>query len=212
MQEIADRNKRTRSYTNKDNALNDEEPDEKIDSIRRRLVDVDVNYHIKLFQKNRKELSEYKSLFHYRNADFFKLDQGVYYCGEFKNGKIDGHGFMFCFNDKNDLTSVYKGNFNNGLADGMGTLIFDGGLGRYEGQWRNGRYDGLALYFQYYTENNTMIKYEGNWSDGFMHGNGKFNFPDGTSYSGKWVEGRRNGFGKYTKLDGTSMEGWWAND
>ena len=42
---------------------------------------------------------------------------------------------------------MYKGRFENGIAEGQGTLIFDGGLGRYEGQWRKGRYEGLALYF-----------------------------------------------------------------
>ena len=54
---------------------------------------------------------------------------------------------MLNFNEYNELQTVYKGNFLGGLAEGQGILIFDGGLGRYEGQWHNGRYDGLALYF-----------------------------------------------------------------
>lgn len=56
-------------------------------------------------------------------------------------------GQMLNFNEYNELQTVYKGNFLGGLAEGQGILIFDGGLGRYEGQWHNGRYDGLALYF-----------------------------------------------------------------
>lgn len=69
----------------------------------------------------------------YKQQDFFKLEEGVYYLGDMKSGKPHGSGNMLNFNENNELQTTYKGNFVNGLAEGQGTLIFDGGLGRYEG-------------------------------------------------------------------------------
>jgi hypothetical protein len=41
---------------------------------------------------------------------------------------------------------LYEGNLVGGKADGFGTLVFEKGLGRYEGFWKRGKYDGKGIY------------------------------------------------------------------
>ncbi len=48
-------------------------------------------------------------------------------------------------------------------------------------------------------------------SDGQRHGEGVFEWPDGTKYEGRWVQGARCGSGKITYADGVIYEGEWKN-
>ena len=61
--------------------------------------------------------------------------------------------------------------------------------------------------------NKTLYKwYKGEYKDGKFHGQGIFNYPDGTIYKGKWKDGNKQGKGTLTFLYGDKYEGEWKDN
>mmetsp|Transcript_29251 Transcript_29251/g.28345 ORF Transcript_29251/g.28345 Transcript_29251/m.28345 type:complete len:92 (-) Transcript_29251:431-706(-) len=81
--------------------------------------------------------------------DFIRLPDGSLFNGRLVKGEPHGQGIIIhvSHNHKTlEIISMYDGNLNQGKADGFGILIFEKGLGRYEGYWKKGKYEGKGIY------------------------------------------------------------------
>jgi len=77
-----------------------------------------------------------------------RLPDGSYFHGPKIDKKPQGTGFVATIDesDPNIIEQVYLGHFENGKAAKFGHLIFDRGLGRYQGEWYNGKYHGKGTF------------------------------------------------------------------
>lgn len=80
----------------------------------------------------------------------------------------------------------FKGTFKDGVASGTGEEVNKGlfGLGKYKGEYLNN----------------------------LRHGDGIFQFYDGSKYVGKWKNNYRHGIGTYIFKDGLKLKGKWDKD
>jgi len=101
--------------------------------------------------------------------------QGTKYVGEWKDGKMHGHG-TFTLPDG----EKYVGEFKDGLPHGRGTSTWPDGL-KYVGEWKDDKMHGQGTF--------TLpdgTKYAGEWNDGKRHGQGTLTYTDGTVDNGIW--------------------------
>ena len=120
---------------------------------------------------------------------------GHKYTGEFKNGKLDGEGYMTL-----PLGRTLKGRFrNNSVFEG--TFTYPNGQ-VYIGQWefleRNGR--GTMKYAD-------GRVYVSEFKSGLRHGKGIMTWPSGRRYEGEFVRGKHTGKGIMTYPDGRVYKG-----
>ena len=106
---------------------------------------------------------------------------------------------------------IYEGGWIKGIKGGRrhgrGICIFTDGT-MYEGMWANGKCHGRG---QLMTLNRHII-YSGEWIDGFMQGQGTYNFDNGDIYIGDWKEGNRHGKGEYILKNGCKYTGEWKDN
>ena len=126
----------------------------------------------------------------------FTYDDGSTYEGEFKDGKVHGHG-TYVWPDG----TTYTGDFVDGLPEGTGTTTWPDG-GTYTGDFVNGRLEGTGTHTL--TSGTT---YTGDFVNGRLEGTGTITWPDGTSYMGKFVDGRLEGAGTIAWPDGSTYSG-----
>lgn len=124
---------------------------------------------------------------------------GHKYTGEFKNGKLDGEGYMTL-----PLGRTLKGRFrDNSVFEG--TFTYPNGQ-VYIGQWefleRNGR--GTMKYAD-------GRVYIGEFKSGLRHGKGIMTWPSGRRHEGWFVRGKRTGEGIMTYPDGRVYKGDFLN-
>jgi hypothetical protein len=124
---------------------------------------------------------------------------GHKYTGEFKNGKLDGEGYMTL-----PLGRTLKGRFrDNSVFEG--TFTYPNGQ-VYIGQWefleRNGR--GTMKYAD-------GRVYIGEFKSGLRHGKGTMTWPSGRRYEGDFVHGKRTGKGTMVYPDGRIYKGDFQN-
>ncbi|MFM2112665.1 MAG: hypothetical protein RLZZ271_1325 [Pseudomonadota bacterium] len=86
--------------------------------------------------------------------------------------------------------------------------------GRYEGGCLKGRAHGVGKVTPVVPGQGS---YEGEFRFGFIHGQGRFSYPNGDVYEGQWVDGLRNGggrliFGPGSSWYGDRYEGQWKDD
>ncbi len=120
---------------------------------------------------------------------------GHKYTGEFKNGKLDGEGYMTL-----PLGRTLKGRFrDNSVFEG--TFTYPNGQ-VYIGQWefleRNGR--GTMKYAD-------GRVYTGEFKSGLRHGKGIMTWPSGRRYEGDFIRGKRSGKGILSYPDGRVYTG-----
>lgn len=118
----------------------------------------------------------------YQNGDEFS--------GEFKEGARFNGVMRFVSGE------VYSGEWKNGMFHGSGKITYDSGL-KYQGEFKDGNKHGMGLLILpkevKNTENGPEIvdggQYLGEFVADQMHGNGQFNFADGSEYIGEFKDG-----------------------
>jgi len=150
---------------------------------------------------------------------------GSQYCGQWLDGRCDGHGKLIwpdgrayegefrkgCvhgFGLYKELPngSTYVGKFASGKKTGKGTYTFPEGS-VYEGEFKDDRIHGHGTYI--WTGGGNGRKYSGQWVKSKMNGKGDFTFADGRMYSGQYVDGREHGYGTFHFPDGSKLQGFW---
>lgn len=107
--------------------------------------------------------------------------------------------------------SKYYGNIVNGCRHGKGIFIWSNGS-RYDGEWfKNEMHgSGTLLLVSSMDYGSTNWKwYNGNFQNGKYHGDGIFNWPDGSIYEGQWKQSRPHGYGSYESKAGGKYIGEW---
>tara|TARA_A100001037_G_scaffold32100_1_gene25234 strand:+ start:10576 stop:12867 length:2292 start_codon:yes stop_codon:yes gene_type:complete len=100
--------------------------------------------------------------------------------GEFKNGKLNGHGtYLYANGDK------YVGEWRDGKPNGQGTATFAKTGNKYVGEFRNKKYHGRGT-FTWANGN----KYVGGHRAGKRHGQGTFTFANGRIKEGIWKDNK----------------------
>ena len=100
--------------------------------------------------------------------------------GEFRNGKMNGHGtYLYANGDK------YTGEWKDGKPNGQGTATFAKTGNKYVGEFRNKKYHGNGT-FTWANGN----KYVGGHRAGKRHGQGIFTFADGRIKEGIWKDNK----------------------
>ena len=120
--------------------------------------------------------------------------------GEFKDGKMNGHGTK-TFPDG----TIYKGEFKEGNRNGHGTVNFPDGT-IYEGEFKEGELNGHGT-----VNFPNGSKYEGEFKDGRRNGHGTATSPNGDRFTGAFSNDQRHGQGTFTYKDGTSYKGLWEH-
>jgi|TARA_B110000196_G_scaffold301458_1_gene295609 hypothetical protein len=154
----------------------------------------------------------------------YNLGVGIYN-GEWKNGKMHGHG-RFTWREVGD---EYVGEFKDGGRSGFGHYSFRGGSS-YTGEGKiiegYSYYHGKGTYTYRdggrrvgYWKKDFLVKgidmargYSGELSGGREHGIGTMTYSWGAKYEGKWKNGERHGAGTYTAADGRKFTGEWKDD
>ena len=72
-------------------------------------------------------------------------DKPTYYCGEFKDGKIEGRGFYTINKNVIPRYTIYEGEFRDGMADGKGIYTYKNG-DKYKGEFRKSKREGKGEY------------------------------------------------------------------
>jgi len=146
------------------------------------------------------------------------LPDGGNYSGEMVNGKLQGKGVLRWSNH-----SIYTGSFENGLAHGRGRYVYaDGSV--YEGQFSKGMLSGFGkltdstdgFYEGEFKDDQitgngrwitTAFEYQGELEASQFNGQGKVDYPDGSSYIGAFSYGEFHGAGVYTSSSGDIYSG-----
>ena len=170
----------------------------------------------------------YKGLWNNDNIGDYGLfleNNGNYYKGYLKEGKLEGKGemeikgkykYMGDFSDDlpngkgflEDYENGYKytGDMLNGKKEGKGILEYQDGV-TYEGDFKNDVFNGIGV-----LKLNNGRQYEGEFRDGKINGKGKFMWEDGKIYEGEYNNCMKNGFGKFYWNKDKYYEGQWLNN
>ncbi|XP_077881173.1 MORN repeat-containing protein 1 isoform X7 [Ictidomys tridecemlineatus] len=130
------------------------------------------------------------------------FNDGSYYEGEFADGEITGLGCRYWAWSGN----TYSGHFILGEPQGHGVMKYKAG-GHYEGELSRGLRAG-----QGFLVDGEGQEYEGSFHDNRRHGRGQMLFKNGDKYEGDWVQDRRQGHGVLHCADGSTYEGQWHSD
>ena len=135
------------------------------------------------------------------------LHNGNKYVGGYKYGKEHGQGTYTRSDGRK-----YVGEWKDGKKHGQGKLILPDGK-KYVGKWKDGRpWDGIGY------KNNEEIEFrvvDGKRSVGNKvrekNEQKTINYSGGDWYIGELKDGKRHGQGTYNWSDGTKQEGTWRN-
>ncbi|XP_076718793.2 MORN repeat-containing protein 1 [Callospermophilus lateralis] len=130
------------------------------------------------------------------------FNDGSYYEGEFADGEITGLGCRYWAWSGN----TYSGHFILGEPQGHGVMEYKAG-GHYEGELSHGLRAG-----QGFLVDREGQEYEGSFHDNRRHGRGQMLFKNGDKYEGDWVQDQRQGHGVLHCADGSTYEGQWHSD
>jgi TPR repeat protein len=120
----------------------------------------------------------------------YTSDGGTKYEGNFKNGKLDGHGTM------SNTKATWTGEWVNGILQGHGT--YKTATASYDGEWKDSHFDGHGTYIT----DSGANKYVGTFKAGLEDGQGTYTYSDGTKYEGGWKDNMWSGDGIYTSANG----------
>mmetsp|Transcript_24710 Transcript_24710/g.68930 ORF Transcript_24710/g.68930 Transcript_24710/m.68930 type:complete len:289 (-) Transcript_24710:256-1122(-) len=163
----------------------------------------------------------------------FQFSNGDWYEGEWYENKANGEGSFFSKGMSTyvggweaDLKTgagvetyedgtVYEGNFKQGYRHGKGKLRWSDGS-TYEGEFRNNNQEGIGT-FKWRSKHPhnsgfvTTRQYTGEWYDNQLHGNGRYDFPDGTAYEGQYNMGLKDGYGTFMSKSGNQVQCTWED-
>jgi hypothetical protein len=133
---------------------------------------------------------------------------GNKYDGEFnKEGKPNGNGIFYLWDDKNQKITSYGGIWKDGILEGSVKITFSDGE-TYVGFLRNDKFNGQGTL--------TLVdgsKYSGDFLNNVYSGRGTFLFADGRKYVGEWKDGKYNGQGILSNANGTIInQGLWKDN
>jgi hypothetical protein len=117
--------------------------------------------------------------------------------GEFRDGKLSGHGVSVLANGNR-----YDGEWQDGNRNGHGVFLWANG-NRYDGEWRDDKRNGHGVSVWANGD-----RYDGEWQDGNLNGHGTYISPNGNRYDGEWQDGKPNGNGTAV-IDGHIYDGIW---
>lgn len=154
------------------------------------------------------------------NPSFFRSGVGrcnypdkVYYIGEWRNGKRQGHGF--CYYGSSGGT--YEGQWNNDERHGKGLTRFMNKAGEFDGTFYDGdsvesvwKGKGLRMYRFGETYDGDLTPTRRFSEYGVKHGKGVYRFRDGSVYEGQWSEDEICGQGKCFFANGDVYTGKWS--
>lgn len=172
------------------------------------------------------------------NSDEVENEDGVItYEGMWANGKRNGVGTLMYDSDGkeryegewlDDLRhgtgvmyyktgNVYRGGWRHGKQHGHGQMLWYTKNEVYMGEWESGLQQGRGEHVWFIDVNNgtqfmTENRYKGEWRMGQRHGQGLFEYADGSKYSGQWAENCKDGEGTFTYSDGRSYVGAFSAD
>jgi len=159
------------------------------------------------------------------NYGLFLYENGNYYKGELKQGKLDGKcemeikgKYKYVGDFSSDLPNgkgcledyengfKYNGDMVNGVKEGKGILEYNDGV-IYEGDFKNDLFNGFGV-----LKFKSGKQFEGEFVDGKIKGKGKFIWEDGKVYEGDYDNFMKNGFGKFSWSKDKYYEGQWLNN
>lgn len=144
----------------------------------------------------------------------------TFYDGEWRDGLKHGKGFQV-WPSKNR----YDGEWQNGRMHGHGRMIWcEGGVHEeYVGNWEDDKPQGVGKHTWHSPapksdgRHEILLQqmnnsYEGCWKEGVRHGQGTFNYANGSKYTGSWDENVKEGEGRYIYDDGRVYIGNFSGD
>eukprot|EP00111_Clytia_hemisphaerica_P024307 TCONS_00071687-protein len=135
-------------------------------------------------------------------------EDGMWYEGEFVQGRFEGFGQMFFPKNATNLTEkTYEGEWKEGKMFGYGKMNY-GQNEEYTGYFKeNARHGHGTLK---YSSNKTSLDtiYVGDWINDMKFGYGVIDYIiRGEKYMGMWSNDQRQGFGVVVTVDGVYYEG-----
>lgn len=113
----------------------------------------------------------------------YKKCHGLYYIGNFTEGRISGYGKKILHNG-----DIYDGYFFN-ICDGEGKIYFVNGS-MYAGKFSDNRGEGDGIY---HFKNGSV--YNGMFKNGKRNEKGIYYYSNGDIYTGNWINNKKNGIG-----------------
>lgn len=185
---------------------------ELIDSINTKYENI-INIFVKAINDLNEKTKEMLAIYDMNSTD---LDG---YEGEFLNGLPHGYGVRIrnrkikYYNNIMENHTKYEGYWLEGKFEGQGKLTkYEKSdmlevVGWHEGGFVNGDKSGWAK------ELNEDGLLEGEFFEGWIEGQAKMTYKDGSVYEGGWSMECRQGYGKLIDADGTTIyEGEWEDD
>ena len=178
---------------------------EKINDIYEKLNEIKKNQREKIVHYTKKTLSNGIYIGDWNTQTDSQHGRGILreyngniYQGYFSNGKKNGFGIIFYFNN----ISIFRGKFENDNLK-FGTLSFPNGK-FYRGNFVDNKYNGYGMLY------GGNYIYEGQFKNGKKFGYGVYKTKDGI-YEGEFQEDTYYGFGKWSWNNGDSYFGFWQN-
>ena len=153
----------------------------------------------------------------------YQYPNGNKYMGDFKFGKPDGKGILFCANGNKYIGHweenwqqgegkfiyaeghEYFGQFQRSQFNGKGNMHYANG-DVYDGYWQANKQEGLGTYSFH-----TGDRYEGRFREGKFNGAGTMFYKNGAKYAGQWADNQKNGNGIFYEENGSANPGEWVN-
>jgi hypothetical protein len=137
------------------------------------------------------------------------FSNGDEYHGEFKNGKLHGHGMIICgFSRSRYPIGWYIGEFKDGEINGLGTLTYD--FIKTTSNWRKGKDPGQECKTNWIQENGFTVniggiasekRSSGNYVNGKRQGTFEVVLENNVTYLVKYEDGKEIGSKYATKRD-----------
>ena len=119
---------------------------------------------------------------------------GARYAGEFRDGDFSGEGTLTSANGEK-----YVGEFSSGLPNGRGTQTYTNG-DKYVGEFGDGRPNGIGT-----RTFKNKSKYVGEFKNGILSGQGTLTIANGNRYVGEFRDGKPDGQGRYIAANGSPL-------
>jgi hypothetical protein len=105
---------------------------------------------------------------------------GNVYEGSWVNGKIHGTGKL------ETSKFSYDGEWRDGKKHGEGSCRYHDNGDDYEGSWAEDKWHGHGVWTLRGEDGSVHEKFVGDMLNGQMHGNGRYQYADGSHYDGQW--------------------------
>ena len=190
--------------------------------------DCNDGYGVWVYDSGDKYTGYFKDGYRSGDGNYIYAD-GERYVGKYENHKRNGYGTYYWTDG-----ATYAGTWKDGNQDGIGTYIKADGtkqVGKFEkgsfvGQSNSGNLasnssaastcvtgnceNGFGIY-TWGSGNWEGDKYIGEWKDGYMSGQGFYQWHSGSKYIGTWESGKQNGYGTQYYSDGTKALGFFKD-